>query len=181
MPSEYKYARIEWERRFLLRRFPPEAEITNVRRIVDRYIDGTRLRLRRITEGEGTEVFKLTQKLASDTPGARQGLITTFYLSREEFEVLSQLPARTLSKLRHSHPPFGIDLFEGPLQELVLAEAEFHSGEQTVALAMPSFAVAEVTTDPRFTGGSLATATRDDLQRWLAEFGIELAPGGPEL
>lgn len=179
MPSEHKYARVEWERRFLLRDFPRELEVTQVRLILDRYIEGTRLRLRRIIEYDGNDVFKLTQKLPSEKPGARQGLITTLYLSRDEFEVFAKLPAKTLSKLRHSVPPFGVDVFEGPLQGVILAEAEFPSEEEAASLVLPSFIVGEVTADPRFTGGSLATATRDDLQRWLSEYAITLETRAP--
>ncbi|MGP0076379.1 MAG: hypothetical protein ACLPWF_31070 [Bryobacteraceae bacterium] len=40
-----KYARIERERRFLLDRFPVAASVVGIRRITDRYIDGTGLRL----------------------------------------------------------------------------------------------------------------------------------------
>jgi hypothetical protein len=35
-------------------------------------------------------------------------------------------------------------------------------------------AIAEVTDDARFTGGSLVRAGRHDLPAWLAEFGVEL-------
>ena len=175
MASEYKYARVEWERRFLLARFPAEAKVTQVRRIVDRYIDGTTLRLRQMREDDGRQVFKLTQKLAAQMRGARQGLITNIYLASEEFDVLSQLPARMLRKTRHSVPPFGIDVFEGELRGLVLAEAEFHSAEEAAALEVPPFLHREVTTDVRFSGGKLATATRDELRQWLAEYG--LTPG----
>ena len=45
---EGKYARIERERRFLLAGPPPAAAVTARRRITDRYLPGTRLRLRRI-------------------------------------------------------------------------------------------------------------------------------------
>ena len=45
---EGKYAQIERERRFLLVRQPPPAAATGRRRITDRYLPGTRLRLRRI-------------------------------------------------------------------------------------------------------------------------------------
>lgn len=63
VPAESNYARIEWERRFLLDHFPSEASATRIRRISDRYIEGTALRLRQQSDGEGQVVFKLTQKL----------------------------------------------------------------------------------------------------------------------
>ncbi len=174
MPPEFKYARVEWERRFLIERFPPEASITHVRRIVDRYIEGTRLRLRHMTNRDGEEIFKLTQKISDETSGARQGFITNIYLSREEFAVLTRVPARTLSKTRHSVPPFGIDVFEGQLDGLILAEAEFNSAEEAASLVVPSFARAEVTCDPRFTGGILVAAIRNELRVWLADYGLAI-------
>jgi hypothetical protein len=39
----------------------------------------------------------------------------------------------------------------------------------------PSYCVAEVTNDARFTGGRLAHTNRSELLAWLAEFGIEPA------
>jgi CYTH domain-containing protein len=124
MPTEQKYARIEWERRFLLDRFPREAVVTRVRRISDRYIEGTRLRLRQQSDSDGQTVFKLTQKLGDKANGAHQGFIASMYLTNVEFAVLAQLPAKSLTKTRHSVPPFGIDVFDGVLSGLVLAEAE---------------------------------------------------------
>ncbi len=170
---ENKGARNEWERRFLLARFPDDANITRVRHIVDRYIDGTCLRLRRQNEKELDE-FKLTQKIPETKAGARQGLITTMYLTEQEFCVLEKLPARLLTKKRYSVPPFGIDIFEGELRGLVLAEAEFSCAEEASRLALPSFIVHEVTDDVRFTGGELVRASRLDLEKWLDEFRIKL-------
>ena len=43
-----KYARVERERRFLLAGPPPASAVTVSRRITDRYLPGTRLRLRRV-------------------------------------------------------------------------------------------------------------------------------------
>lgn len=173
MPAEHKYARIEWERRFLLRRFPPQAIVTRVRRIEDRYIDGTTLRLRWQSDNNGPIVFKLTQKLAHHAAGARQGLITSMYLTAPEFDMLASLPAKVLTKTRHSVPPFGIDVFDGVLSGLVLAEAEFHSALEADALALPSFIGPELSDDPRFTGGRLSAASREELNHWLAQYGIE--------
>jgi CYTH domain-containing protein len=81
---------------------------------------------------------------------------TLKYLTRAEFEVLAELPANELRKTRYSVPPFGIDVFEGPLDGLVLAEAEFDSEEAASALTLPSYIVREVSDDPRYTGGFLA-------------------------
>ena len=59
-----KYARVERERRFLLARPPPAPAVIASRRITDRYLPGTRLRLRRVDHLDGgTCEFKLTQKV----------------------------------------------------------------------------------------------------------------------
>ncbi len=173
MPSE-KYARVEWERRFLLDCFPPDAVVTRVRRISDRYVEGTRLRLRQQSDIDGETVFKLTQKIPGKAEGASQGLITTMYLTDMEFSVLAKLPAKVLTKTRHSVPPFGIDVFDGALSGLVLAEAEFDSAAAAAALSIPAFIRLEVSDDPRFTGGSLVIASRRELENLILEYGMPL-------
>jgi len=172
--GRHKYARIEWERRFLLHRFPDDAVVTRVRRIHDRYMEGTTLRLRQQSDEDGKTVFKLTQKLAEKAGEARQGLITSLYLTDIEFSLLAKLPAKELTKTRHSVPPFGIDVFDGSLSGLVLAEAEFSSAAEATALILPSFIGREVTDDARFTGGGLAAVSREELKNWLAQYGIQL-------
>lgn len=174
MPTQHKYARVEWERRFLLNGFPRQAMVTRVRHIEDRYIEGTTLRLRQQRDEDGQIVFKLTQKLAGPATGARQGMITSMYLSATEFATLRNRPAKVLTKSRHSLPPFGIDVLDGRLSGLVSAEAEFDSGEEAAALALPSFLGAEVSADPRFTGGCLVAVSREELKIWLAQYEIEL-------
>ncbi len=179
-----KYARIERERRFLLSSPPHPATVVHVRTIVDRYFDGTRLRLRRYNEVDrdpstgdsspAVTVCKLTQKVPDPGPSGQQGLITNTYLSEAEYELLARLPCRPLKKTRYSVPPFGVDVFDPPLDGLVLAEAEPATADEADALAPPAGAVADVTTDERFTGGRLVRATREELRSWLAGYGIEL-------
>ena len=169
-----KYARIERERRFLVDSFPRTAEVARVRHINDLYIEDTALRLREQSESGQPTVFKLTQKVPQRAHGAQQGWITNMYLTAEEFSVLAQLPAKKLSKTRYSVPPFGIDVFEGALEGLCIAEAEFDSAADADALTIPSFIRAEVTTDDRFTGGELVRSSRHEIQSWLSEYGIRL-------
>ncbi|HKA97568.1 MAG TPA: hypothetical protein VKD66_14975 [Streptosporangiaceae bacterium] len=172
---EGKYARIERERRFLLPGPPPASAVTASRRITDRYLPGTRLRVRRVEcLDSGACELKLTQKVPAGGPGHVQGLITNTYLSAAEYDLLASLPGEVLSKTRLSVPPLGIDVFDPPLHGLVLAEAEFTSDEAVESFLPPRAAIAEVTDDARFTGGSLAQTRRRDLLAWLAEYGIEL-------
>jgi CYTH domain-containing protein len=174
MQQRHKYARVERERRFLLDRFP-SADVVRIRHITDRYIDGTRLRLREQTDDGGPAIFKLTQKVPGRLNGAKQALITSIHLTESEFCLLAQIPGKMLSKVRYSVPPFGIDVFEGSLQGLRLAEAEFNSAAEVDALTVPDFILHEVTDDERFTGGQLVCASRASLKNWLAEYGMALS------
>ena len=170
-----KYARSELERRFLLASVPRDTPPIRTVVIADRYVHGTRLRLRRSEENEGAEsrtAFELTQKIPS--PDGGPGLITTAYLSQEEFNVFARLPAAPLGKTRLSIPPFGVDVFTGSLTGLVLAEAEFDSDDHMARFSPPAFCVAEVTTDSRFTGARLAAASREELVETLEPFEVTL-------
>ena len=147
-----KYARYELERRFLLERLPDGADAGSL--IFDRYIERTRLRLRHADPPH--EQFKLSQKEAPAPPDYARTVITTIYLSREEYEVLAALPARELRKRRHHLDRYSIDVFEVELVGLVLAEAEFASEEEMRTHTVPAFAVRDVSGDVRYTGGWLA-------------------------
>ena len=180
--KQTKYARPEWERRFLLAGPLPGTPVKSAE-ITDRYLLGTRLRLRRTVEtaaGETRTFYKLTQKIPA--PDGGPGLITTVYLDAAEYERLSSLPAAVLRKTRLSIPPLGVDVFAPPLAGLYLAEAEFDSAAELQAFAVPICAVAEVTHDPRFTGGRFAAMTAEELAALLSAFGIRslrrgLSPG----
>jgi CYTH domain-containing protein len=169
-----KYARMEIERRFLLAGVPDGEDVIAVNEIDDRYLDGARLRLRRMVRVGGPTVLKLTQKLPDPDGHGRQGALTTLYVSEDEYAALAVLPAATLSKSRLSIAPYGVDVFRGHLDGLFLAEVEFESAEQAAALRPAAFCHAEVTADRRFTGGEFVRATRAQVAAWTAEYGIEL-------
>jgi CYTH domain-containing protein len=167
-----RYARPERERRFLLARKPPGAAHRTTR-IVDRYLSGTRVRLRQMIETQGASTgtyYKLTQKVPAHDGGP--GLLSTIYLNATEYALLATLPAELLCKTRHSVPPFGVDEFEGPLSGLFIAEAEFDDDVTMNAFNPPSWIVAEVTLDSRFTGGRLITTRSEDLAGLLSSFGL---------
>jgi CYTH domain-containing protein len=155
-----KYAAVEQERRWLCREVPRE-RIVETEAITDLYVEGARLRLREARPIDGRPaMLRLTRKVDVD---AHTRLITSIYLSEAEFDLLARsLPGVRLRKLRHRLPcglPAGtiaIDEFQGDLQGLILAEAEFETAEEMVAFAMPDFATREVTADLCFTGAYLA-------------------------
>jgi CYTH domain-containing protein len=165
-----KYARREYERRFLLAEPPPGPAVRTVA-INDRYLSGTTLRLRRMDDpDEPAPVFKLTQKIAA--PDGGPGLITTMYLTEPEFELLATLEGPAISKVRLSIPPLGVDVFGAQLQGLTLAEAEFETEVAYEAFVPLPFVVAEVTDDLRFTGGRLAMTSAADLRGVLHSYGL---------
>lgn len=87
-------------------------------------------------------------------------LLTTIYLSDEEFSLLSSLPGSVLTKTRHhvgtvNGVEVSIDEFSGDLAGLIMAEAEFDDMQTLTSYPMPEFAFAEVTHDPRYRGSEL--------------------------
>jgi CYTH domain-containing protein len=177
-PQPGKYARIERERRFLLAGLPKDQPVTAIHKITDRYLIGTTLRLRDMSDRRGGHVYKFTQKIPTGHPGPVQGLITNIYLSKPEYDLLARLPGKMLSKTRYSVPPVGIDVFAPPLHGLVLAEAEFDTDNAMLAFRPPIYVIAEVTDDQRFTGGHLVNTTREQLTSRLADYGIDANLGG---
>ncbi len=149
-------------------------DLSDPRRIVDRYIDGTRLRLRRISVA-GPAVYKLGQKVRPDENDPSSVLLTNMYLTAGEYEQLLGLPFAEVRKTRYSleagGTQYAVDVFEGRLEGLVLAESDF--GEDTVHEPPPlAGVIAEVTTDNRFSGGTLARTDKDGLWALLSSFGI---------
>jgi len=168
-----KYARHEFERRFLLRELPeglskadPHTQIT------DNYITGTRLRLRKVRVPATNEwTLKLTQKFAPDPADFSRTLITNIYLTEYEYEVLSVFEANELRKNRYPYEYGGrrytVDVFLGQLLGLILAETEFANEAEMRALEVPPFAAREVTNDEMFTGARLVELSADDIRREL--------------
>jgi CYTH domain-containing protein len=156
--GEPKYARLEFERRWLVDPAArPSLDGLEPVIIADRYLEGTRLRLRRMTRGART-VHKLTKKYETGRPEARP--IVTAYLTGPESAVFAALPARVLIKQRYSLPLAGrwwsLDRFEGALAGLELVEAEAADAVALAALVPPPWATKEVTQDARYQCGALA-------------------------
>jgi CYTH domain-containing protein len=154
-----KYARTEFERRWLVDKAERPA-LTGLwsTRIEDLYIDGTRVRLRRMSRPELGEIkFKLTKKYECADASARP--IVTAYLTEAEYELLRVLPAHALVKTRYHISIDGhwwsLDVFDSGLE---LVESEADDAAALAALVPPPWATTEVTHDPRYQGGSLARA-----------------------
>jgi CYTH domain-containing protein len=153
-----KYARIENERRFLLRPGDEEFMTMDLPRqvILDNYIIDTNLRLREV-DNQGEKVYKLTKKTTL-SPGREE--ITTIYLSPEEYEVFSKLRAVVMSKIRFIVTSgdiiIGIDTYGNEEDELGIAEVEFETEEQMKTFVLPMPYEMEVTGNEEFSGFALA-------------------------
>ena len=173
MTVSLKYAHVERERRWLLAS-PPELD-GPPSAITDRYLVGTRLRLREVTEG-GLVVRKLGHKVRIDD-GPGEVACTNLYLDDAEWSMLSGLPARILHKQRwrvmRDGQRVAVDVFGGDLAGLVLIEIDRGSGQDR-GLPEGFDAAAEVTHDEAFTGAGLATATPADLATIAGRYGVDL-------
>ena len=131
-PGAGRYARPERERRFLVRADPPGR--TGERRIGDRYVTGTTLRLRHVRVGQES-VYKLTQKVRVDRADPADLSLTNNYLSAEEHALLCELPNRLVTKTRSVCPSethdVVLDEFHGHLDGLRLAVIEVEAGPAT--------------------------------------------------
>jgi CYTH domain-containing protein len=151
-----KYARYELERRFLVRELLDE--LGEGQRTTDRYVLGTRLRLRLQETVTGERFYKLSKKEIVEPPDCARMTITTIYLSEAEYEALAGLPALELAKTRYrlelDGRTWAIDVFN---DGLVLAEVPFETLEELRApLELPDWIEREVSDDERFSGGALA-------------------------
>jgi CYTH domain-containing protein len=154
-----KYAWVERERRWICPEVP-WARVVTTERITDLYVTGTRLRLREAIPQDGGAPLRRLGRKADVSPAVR--LLTSIYLSPEEFALLSDLPGEILRKTRHrlaaveGAAQICVDVFEGALEGLILAEAEFDDMATLAAFPAPDFALREVTEDVRYSGGELA-------------------------
>ena len=147
---------LEIERRFLVLGDAWRGAAIRVRRLRQGYLareGGVSVRIR-VSGDRGTLTIK--------GPG---GLVRPEYEypvpATEAEEMLATLCAgRRVAKTRHDVPHGGllweVDVFEGPLAGLVIAEVELDDAAH--ALALPPWAGQEVTNDPRYANAALASA-----------------------
>lgn len=148
-----KYAVVESERRFLVRSLPAGIERTSA--ITDRYVTGTRLRLREVVEPDGTVVRKLGHKVRLGDGPARNAC-TNMYVDDAEWAVLSALPATVLRKRRHHAYLAGVHVAIDEFPDGSLL-AEIDGGDQPVTEVPDGLdVVREVTDDESWTGAALS-------------------------
>ena len=159
-----KYAELEIERRWLVdvHALPP-LETMVYTHIEDRYILGTRTRLRVMRE-QNNMVYKLCKKY-----GKRQSLeeeVVNIYLDEDEYRVFSLLPADVLVRRRYrfTHDDYcmaitvaeggdGLESVKGSEGQPgvpTIAECEFANQQDALAFMPPMFCIQEVSDDPLY-------------------------------
>lgn len=153
MDVSLKYAVVERERRFLVASIPTGP--TTRRTIVDRYVIGTRLRLREVREEDGTVTRKLTHKVRLGTDASAIAC-SNMYLDETEWTLLHAMPARVLAKTRHVIRRDGVTVAVDEFADGTLL-AEIDDGDQPAA-APPAWldVLEDVSADERWTGAALA-------------------------
>ena len=155
MTDPLKYAVVERERRLLVRSVPPG--VAESRSIVDRYLVGTRLRLREVRSTDGTTVRKLGHKVRVGK-GPAAVACTSCYLDDGEWAVLALLPAEVLRKTRHLVRRDGWVVAVDEHEDGTLV-AEVDDGDAP-ARPLPDWlqdlVLEDVSDDERWTGAALA-------------------------
>lgn len=153
MSVSLKYAVVERERRYLLARLPDG--VVDTREIVDRYVTGTRLRLREVRGSDGTVVRKLSHKVRLGE-GPAEVACTNFYLDDQEWAALGALPVRVLRKKRHLVHRDGLTVAVDELEDgTLIAEIDDCDRPSNVVPGWLDI-VEDVSDDERWTGASLA-------------------------
>jgi CYTH domain-containing protein len=170
-----KYTRVEFERRFLLK---PDVDWKSFvepysKRLEDKYLTGTRLRLRVMTDLDtGRQLIKLTKKAESPSPYFRT--ISRILLDPPEFELFNRLDGHPIRKVRyyfnHSSNVYSLDVFEDELDGLLLSEVSADSLDELMLIEPPPFVLCEVTEDQFFDGGELCKIAQADLKHRLQNF-----------
>ena len=153
MSVSLKYAVVERERRYRLSTVPDG--IVSTQEISDRYLTGTRLRMREVRQSDGTVIRKLGHKVRLND-GPEEVASTNFYLNDEEWTRLATLPARLLRKKRHLVQRDGVLLAIDEHEDGTLI-AEIDDGDEP-PVPVPEWldVVEDVTLDEAWTGALLA-------------------------
>lgn len=155
-----KYGKYEYERTYLLEsNYLLNKKIERIKIIRDKYIEGTKLRLREIRENNETK-FKLTQK--EELKPVKQGVlkINTLYLTKSEFDKMNTLEGVEIEKERHivqiDRTRIGIDKITFNDKTILIAEIEFDTEFEMNTFSMPLDCIMEITGNHKYNGFEIA-------------------------
>ncbi len=164
---------IELEKTFLLKEIPKGLKECKSKEVIDIYIpkdrDHPTLRIRK--NGDKYEMTKKEPVEQGDSSTQKE---QTIILSEKEFNELMNLDGKKAHKIRYYYNHNGkqaeIDVFQGPLKGLILADFEFNSKEEKENFEMPDFCLKEVTQELFIAGGMICGKTYEDIEENLKRF-----------
>lgn len=153
MNKRPKYSIPEIERRWTVNAaaLPDLGSLTKAE-ISDKYLTGTRLRLRSIHNESGAQ-YKIGKKYGDNRMFSES--ITNIYLSRAEYELLNQSDGIEVSKTRYRIEGGSLDVYADGGRPTTFS-VEFASEDEAIAYEPPHLVVDEVTNDHDYSGMALA-------------------------
>ncbi len=164
---------VELEKTYLAK-FLPDLSKSDYSDMIDVYLplssDHPHLRLRK-----RGDILEMTKKNLLNPNNASEQIEQTIVLAQDEFDALSCVAGKKLSKRRYYLKQKGrtveIDVFQDSLAGLVLVDVEFDSIEEKKNFLMPDFCLVEVTQKDFLAGGMLCGKSYSDIEADLIKCG----------
>lgn len=164
---------IEIEKTYLVKYLPEKLFDCHKKEIIDIYIpkeiNHPKLRLRK-----NGDKYEMTKKSLTQEGDASHQNEETIVLEKNEFDALSEIQGKRVSKMRYYYPYNGnmaeVDVFNSDLAGLVLVDFEFSSLEERDVFEMPDFCLVEVTQEEFIAGGMLCGKSYVDIEKELESF-----------
>ncbi len=166
----------EIERTYLLKYIPPTVKSCKFADYRDLYIPFSALHPRLRLRKRGQD-YELTKKVAIDELDRSVQKEMTITLDSAEYDELATTRGKEIVKRRFFLPVEGkiaeIDIFQGQLLGLVLADFEFVDNQERDNFVAPDFCLAEVTQETFIAGGMLAGKSFQDITPELERLGYK--------
>ncbi|MEA2004485.1 MAG: hypothetical protein U9O53_06050 [archaeon] len=167
---------IELEKTYLVKYLPPGLSGCRSKEIIDNYIPESSvdpvIRLRNV----GGK-YEITKKEPVDENDPAHQIEQTIVLTETEFNEFSKLGGKMLHKIRYLYPCNGrtaeVDVFQGALSGLVVADFEFDDRAELDSFEMPDFCLDDVTDEVFIAGFRLSGMCYGDIGGKLARFGYK--------
>lgn len=167
---------IELEKTYLAKSLPEGLKECKSKKIVDIYLpkasEHPKLRIRK-----NGDKYVMTKKELLDEDDASAQREQNINLSSEEFDGLKAADGKTISKTRYYYNYNGrvaeIDVFDAPLNGLVVVDFEFETVEEKDNFEKPDFCMVDITQELFIAGGMLAGKSYENIEENLKKFDYE--------
>ena len=162
---------MEIEKKYLVKAIPDNLENFECHRIAQGYVSTEPVvRIR-----QWDDEYILTIK----SSGLLSHIEIEKSLTEDEFKAMTEMvKGNTIAKKRYIIPliSYGypeleleLDIFEGALDGLIIAEVEFSDTEKAESFVAPDFLGTEVTNDPRYYNSYLSTIDQNDIDALISK------------